>query len=308
MGYGSYSFTAHRALADARAKAPREAVFKQRKCHPLMDPHGIRVRESRDSEAHPNSLGIVFALDVTGSMGDIPDRLARKDLPTFMKTLLGCGIEDAQVLFMAVGDATCDGAPLQIGQFESEAELMDQWLTWTFLEGGGGGGNHESYELGMYLAARHTSLDCWEKRGHRGYFFMTGDENPYLRISKEQVKGLVGDELDDDVPIERIVEELSVAFEPFFLVPDPGRGKRCAKVWRDLLGDHVIQLESPEDTVPASAVLVGLAEGVLASVEEAAERLRADGLSRERVGAIVRAVTPYAASLPKRRVGGEHMH
>ena len=103
MGYGSYSFTAHKALADARTKAPREAVFKQRKCHPLMNPHGIRVRESRDSETHPNSLGIVFALDVTGSMGDIPDRLARRDLPTFMKTLMACGIQDPQVLFMAVG-------------------------------------------------------------------------------------------------------------------------------------------------------------------------------------------------------------
>ncbi len=306
MGYGSYSFTAHRALADGRAKAPREAVFTQRKCHPLMSPLGLRVRESRDSEAHPNSLGIVFALDVTGSMGDIPDRLARKDLPTFMKTLLGCGIEDSQVLFMAVGDATCDGAPLQIGQFESEAELMDQWLTWSFLEGGGGGGNHESYELGLYLAARHTSIDCWEKRGHRGYFFMTGDENPYLRISKKQVLDLVGDELDDDLPIERIVEELSVAYEPFFLIPDPGRGARCGKVWRDLLGDHAIQLESSEDTVPASAILVGLAEGVLGSVEEAAERLRADGLSRERAGAIARAVTPYAATRVGRTREGMH--
>ncbi|MCL2777272.1 MAG: hypothetical protein FWD73_04645 [Polyangiaceae bacterium] len=34
---------------------------------------------------------------------------------------------------MAVGDATSDEAPLQVGQFETTAELMDQWLTWTFL-------------------------------------------------------------------------------------------------------------------------------------------------------------------------------
>ena len=32
---------------------------------------------------------------------------------------------------------------LQVGQFESTAELMDQWLTWTYLEGGGGGGRRE---------------------------------------------------------------------------------------------------------------------------------------------------------------------
>jgi len=297
MGYGSYSFDAHDAITKARAKAPREKVFEQTKCHPLMNPLGIRVRESRDSETHPNSLGIVFALDVTGSMGDIPDRIARKDLPRFMKMLFECGVADPQVLFTAIGDATCDRAPLQIGQFESEAELMDQWLTWSFLEGGGGGGMKESYELGMYLAARHTSMDCYEKRGRRGYFFMTGDEHPYPRISKAQVKALIGDELDDDLPIERIIEELSVTFEPFFLVPDLLRGKRCGRVWRDLLGDHVIALESSEDTCHAAAALVGLSEGALENVDEVAERLRASGLTRERVGSIVRAITPFAESL-----------
>ncbi|MBX3271069.1 MAG: VWA domain-containing protein [Sandaracinaceae bacterium] len=307
MGYGIYSYTAHRALTDARTGVSRETVFEQRECHPLMSPHGLRVRESRDSEAHPSSIGVVFALDVTGSMGGIPDQLARRDLPSFMQTLLGCGVADPQVLFMAIGDATCDRAPLQIGQFESEAELMDQWLTWSFLEGGGGGSNEESYDLGMYLAARHTSMDCFEKRGHRGYFFMTGDENPYPRVSKHHVQKLVGEELDDDVPIERIVDEVSVSFEPFFLIPDPGRAKRCERAWRDLLGDHALVLEKPEDIVHVCAVLVGLGEGVLAGVDEAAERLRASGLPRERVARVVSAVAPYAAGLRAvRRL--DHVH
>ena len=297
MGYGMYSIDAHRALTDSRAKAPREKVFKQRECHPLMNPHGIRVRECRDSDAHPNSIGIVFALDVTGSMGGIPDRLARRDLPEFMKLLLATGVEDPQVLFMAVGDATCDAAPLQIGQFESEAELMDQWLTWSYLEGGGGGGSKESYELGMYLAARHTVMDCWEKRRRRGYFFMTGDEHPYPLVSKSQVKGLIDDDLDDDLPIERIIDELSVSFEPFYLLPDPRRGSACGDRWRDLLGDHVIQLAAPEDTCHVAASVVALGEGSLASVEEVADRLAGDGLAKDRVAGIVRAITPFAETL-----------
>jgi len=300
MGYGSYSLDAHRALTTARASMPREKVFKQSKCHPLMNPHGIRVRESRDSETHPNSLGIVFALDVTGSMGGIPVKLARRDLPTFMSTLMDCGVPDPQVLFMAVGDANCDRAPLQVGQFESEAELMDQWLTWSYLEGGGGGSNQESYELGLYLAARHTSMDCFEKRNHRGYLFMTGDENPYPRISKAQVKSLIGDELDDDIPLEKIVSELSVMYEPFYLIPDARRAQRCEKMWRDQLGDHVILLASPDDICHASAVLVGLCEGALSDIDEAAKRLRDKGLKRARVGAIVTALEPFAASLTPR--------
>ncbi|MEC7524878.1 MAG: VWA domain-containing protein [Myxococcota bacterium] len=294
MGYGSYSIDAHRALTTARASAPREVIFEQRDCHPLMNPKGIRVRESRDSETHPESIGVVFALDVTGSMGAIPERLAREDLPTLMEQLLAVGVEDPQVLFMAVGDATCDRAPLQIGQFESEAELMDQWLTWSFLEGGGGGGDRESYELAMYLAARHTAMDCWEKRGRRGYFFMTGDENPYPFVSRRQVEGLVGDALDDDLPVERIVEELAVTYEPFFLIPDANRARRCGDRWRELLGDHVLELSSPKDTVHVAAAIVSLCEGRLPSVDAVGEQLRAAGLSRARVGGIVSAIAPFA--------------
>ena len=37
----------------------------------------------------------------------------------------------------------------------------------------------ESYELAMYFMARHTALDCHEKRGKRGYLFIIGDEMAY---------------------------------------------------------------------------------------------------------------------------------
>ena len=124
MGYGSYSYEAHRAITGARTVQPVQQVFAQRACHPLMNPHGVRARESRDSAEHPQSLGIVFALDVTGSMGTIPELLAREALPGFMKLLSEIAVPDPQVLFMTVGDAVGDRAPLQVGQFESTAELM----------------------------------------------------------------------------------------------------------------------------------------------------------------------------------------
>ena len=138
MGFGNYSHEAHQIIALQRAAVPAQEVFKQTSCHHLMNPKGVRARESRDSADHPSSLGVVFALDVTGSMGEIPEMLARQELPKFMKMLVDCRVDDPQLLFMAVGDATSDSAPLQVGQFESTAELMDRWLTWTFLEAGGG--------------------------------------------------------------------------------------------------------------------------------------------------------------------------
>ena len=62
MGFGNYSHDAHRAITNQRSGLAREQIFKQTRCHPLMDPHGVRVRESRDGPAHPKSIGVVFTL------------------------------------------------------------------------------------------------------------------------------------------------------------------------------------------------------------------------------------------------------
>jgi hypothetical protein len=299
MGFGGYSYEAHEALTRPRRDLPVQQVFKQTRAHTLMSPYGVKLRESRDSAAHPASLGIVLALDVTGSMGTIPDLLARRELPGFVKLLMDHGIPDPQVLFLAVGDAFGDAAPLQVGQFESAAELMDQWLTWSWLEGGGGAGDRESYELALYFAARHVDMDCWRKRRKRGYLILTGDEKPYPRLSQHVVRSVIGDEIEEDLPVSVVVEEAQRAFEPFFLIPDVDRRANCERAWRDLLGDHVIAMESPEDTVAVAAGIVAISEGAIADIDALAEKLRSRGHAHERIGAVVRALTPWAATLGK---------
>jgi hypothetical protein len=294
MGYGNYSDEAHAAIVRTRATAPGQQVFQQRACHPLMSPRGVKMRESRDSDVHPGSIGVVFALDVTGSMGDIPRLLAERELPRFMKVLGDCRVRDPQLLFCAVGDATSDQAPLQVGQFESTAELMDQWLTWCFLEGGGGGSGEESYELAMYFLAVHTEMDCVVKRGRRGYLFMTGDELPYPRLSRHTVESVTGDHLDDDLTAEEIVAELQKTFDPFFIIPDPGRAGRCERRWRDLLGDHVLVTEQPEDICNVAAGAVSLCEGAVPDLDALAAVLRAAGAHGEEVARAVRALRPLA--------------
>jgi hypothetical protein len=239
-----------------------------------------------------------MALDVTGSMGEIPERLAKQELPGLMRMLLEQAVTDPQVLFMALGDAFHDRAPLQIGQFESTAELMDQWLTWMWLEGQGGPPGHESYELALYFAARHLELDCHRLRQKRGYLFMTGDEKPYPMLSRQAVKSVLGDDLEDDLPLRVVVDEVQRVLEPFFLVPDLARRAQCERAWRDVLGDRVICLESPADLTAVVAGAVALTEGAIADVDALAVRLGQRGVTRERIGAIVRALLPYAATLP----------
>lgn len=294
MGYGNYSQAAHDALIKSRANLPVQNVFKQQSTHPLMDPKGVKLRESRDSNEHPQSKGIVFALDVTGSMGEIPRSLAAHQLPVFMKLLEDCKVRDPQLLFMAVGDATSDYAPLQVGQFESTAELMDQWLTWCYLEGAGGGQGMESYELAMYFLATHTEMDCMVKRKERGYLFLTGDENPYPVLSKNIVEAVVGDRLDGDVSVKEVVAELQKSFTPFFLIPDVNRAGRCERTWRDLLGDNVLVLETGADVCYVSAGAILLSEGQVKSLKELIEVLTKAGMPENRRNAVAKSLTALA--------------
>ena len=295
MGYGNYSFTAHAALAAGRAHQAGTEVFAQRQCHALMNPKGLKVRECRDSQDHPDSLGIAFALDVTGSMGSIPQMLAKEELPKFMKLITACGIAHPQLMFMAIGDANSDAAPLQVGQFESTAELMDQWLTWSYLEGHGGGTGQESYELAFYVAAQHTDMDNMMKRKKKGYLFLTGDELPYPAVSRHHIEALIGDKLDEDIPIEEVIAAAAESYHLFFLIPDAGRGQKVAPRWRELLGDHTIQMESPKDTCVVAAALVGITEGIITDLDALAAALITNGISREHVGSTIRAIRDYAA-------------
>lgn len=297
MGYGNYSYEAHEDLVQSRVHQSREEVFQQRRVHPLMSPLGVGFRESRDSAEHPQSLPIVFALDVTGSMGQIPEMLARSQLPGFMKSLIEAGVRDPQVLFMFVGDAAHDHGPLQVGQFESTAQDMDRWLTWSWLEGGGGGNRCESYDLALYFAARHTQTDSLQKRGKRGYFFLTGDEDPYLKTSRQWVKELIGDDLPEDLPLKQVCQELASQYHAFFLIPDPKRRSGCEPAWRRVFGDHVIAMACPEDTCYVASALVALSEDPALNLDQVAGNLSRSGLKRNRVAGIVKALTPYAALL-----------
>lgn len=122
-------------------KSADEIFLQNRRAriHESMMPQKALLREARDSENHPNSVPIVFALDVTGSMGHIPHYLVKEGLPNLMGSMIQRGVLDPQVLFLPIGDHECDHYPLQVGQFESGDEELDIWLTRTFIEGGGGG-------------------------------------------------------------------------------------------------------------------------------------------------------------------------
>ncbi|MBI2449962.1 MAG: hypothetical protein HYV47_00325 [Candidatus Nealsonbacteria bacterium] len=235
------------------------------KVNQKMDPKGV-TRESRDSATHPESLAIGVIFDHTGSMGETP-RVLQRALARMMGTLLEKGkIANPQVLFGANGDATTDQAPLQIGQFESDITMEDD-LGRLLLEGNGGHYGQESYELALYFMARHTSMDCLEKRKKKGYLFLIGDELPY-NIKKSEVKSIIGDELPQNIPVEQIVAEAKEKYHIFFLIPTGAHGGRNPAVmqrWVELLGqEFVVQLENPEEIAERISLIVKTNEEKLA--------------------------------------------
>ncbi|ADP84978.1 hypothetical protein [Pseudofrankia inefficax] len=306
MGGGAWSTDVYDAAANYRASTGASAfdysdrmrgAGRAMKAHPELDPFGVGKRESRDSAEHPTSLAISVLFDVTGSMGSVPKELQAK-LPSLFGLLLRKGyVEHPQIMFGAIGDATCDRVPLQVGQFESD-NRMDEQLGNIILEGGGGGQVMESYELAMYFMARHTALDCVEKRGKKGYLFVIGDEKPYRKVDAGQVRDLLGDQLRAAIPTREIIEELERTYNVFFIIPAGtahAQDHEVLATWRELLGERVIELDDLGLACETIALTIGILEDSI-DLDEGLDDLRDVG-----AGA---AVAPVGKALARMRPGG----
>ncbi len=269
MGSGRWSTDVYTAAARFRAATGASAFAYSdggaRRVHPALDPHGVDIRESRDSAEHPQSLAIAVLFDVTGSMGSVPRTLQAK-LPQLLGLLLRKGYaKDPQILFGGIGDATCDRAPLQIGQFESD-NRMDDDLSRILLEGGGGGQKTESYELAMYFMTRHTSIDCHEKRGRRGYLFLIGDEMAYPRVKRAEARRLIGDKLEADIRLEHITAALKQKWDAYYILPEGAYYQGDTEVldfWHARFGQNVIELADLDAVCETIALIIGLGEDAI---------------------------------------------
>jgi len=269
MGSGTWSTDVYDAAKRYR-RATGASVFAYsdsgaRRVHDSLNPYGVAMRESRDSDEHPQSVAISVLFDVTGSMGSVPRTLQQK-LPQLFGLLLRNGYaRDPQIMFGAIGDATCDRVPLQVGQFESD-NRMDDHLGNIVLEGGGGGQMTESYELAMYFMARHTSIDCFEKRGRRGYLFIIGDEMAYPKVFGKHRRDLLGERSTEDIPLETVVREVKRMYDTYFLLPSGSAyagDTRVLDFWRNLLGQNALEVDDLDAACETIGLTVGLGEGAI---------------------------------------------
>lgn len=247
MGYGKWSSAEYGRYRTDYASRSRDDLFtanKHGRIDPKLDPFRVGMRESRDSDEHPNSLAVSLYLDVTGSMGMVPDDLVRNQLGSLMDTMIDQGVRSPQLMFSAVGDHRCDKAPLQLGQFESSTQLVNDGLSRLWLEGGGGDAP-ESYLLAWHAAARHTTMDCWEKRQQKGFLFTVGDDTTHTVFEGESQVKIFGYDRAQRVTARELLAEAEKTYHVFHVNIDHGRGgqsNRVADHWYDLLGKRAITL------------------------------------------------------------------
>lgn len=226
----------------ANASLSTSQVYTSWSLDPMLNPKGV-IRECCDSNEHPNTLPVILALDVTGSMGRAARAVAQQ-LNQIMTDVYAT-VKDVEFCTMAIGDLSYDDAPIQVSQFESDIRIADQ-LDKVYFEGGGGGNGWESYTAAWYFALNRTKLDC-HKRGRKGIIITMGDEplNPYLPASK--LSQALGITVQADVDTKDLYKEVIEKFDIYHIGIDDSETsyeryerRGALQGWKDLLGDHYI--------------------------------------------------------------------
>ncbi len=277
--YSDYTYTTKGVSLDhfsTSTSYTAQSLFKARRLSPVLDPKNI-MRECRDSEEHPNTLPVILALDVTGSMGQAAVNVAQKLNQIMTDLYADESIQDIEFCIMGIGDFYCDDVPLQVSQFESDIRIAEQ-LDKIYFEGGGGPNMFESYTAAWKFAVTQTDLDCW-KRGKRGIIITMGDEqiNPY--IPEEQYRNVTGiscDKIDTDDLFEKTKDKYDV----YHLIVNHYGDTRDARTYIDSVYDSWKQVisDSKVSIVKVDEIKDKIVEIINKSIESQSDEVSNSGL------------------------------
>ena len=248
MGCGSFSSSSFAEYSTSIGRSYDSATgrvtgqtYTARYIDEKMKPYKV-MRECCNTDEHPNTIPVILALDVTGSMGSACKETAEA-LGAIMADLYK-RFKDIQIMVMGIGDLAYDKAPIQISQFESDVRIAE-WLDKIWLEFGGGGNSYESYSAAWYMGLYHTKLDAFDKQGRKGIIITMGDEplNPYL--PEGSIRSFVGDSLQGNIDTKELYNDACKKFDIFHIAVDSSsscyrRYKNSIKeTFGELLGDRL---------------------------------------------------------------------
>lgn len=274
MGRGGFDQKKYRTFTQSTVGQSTDEIYKSRAIHKNLDPKGVVVRESRDSDDNPNSTPVIVALDVTASMGILADAIARQGLGVLFGSIIDRKpITDPHIMFMAIGDEIADEAPLQVSQFEADKSIIEQ-LTQIYLEGGGAGNLTEGYSLAWYFAAYHTVHDSMEKRAKRGYLFTVGDEEAPRDLTAEQIDKILGGEPKGPLTVLEVLKAAQRVYSVYHIIIGEGfhaegHPDAVRETWRKVLGENAIWLSDHTKLAETVVSVIEVAEGVDAATSAA---------------------------------------
>ena len=238
MGSGSWSNSSYATYNtsvgksyDATTNRVVNQEYTARRLDEGLNPQRFKIRECANSEEHPNTIPVILALDVTGSMGNACKETAEA-LGVIMTDLYE-KFKDIEFCVMGIGDLAYDHAPVQMSQFESDVRIAEA-LDKIFIEAGGGGNGYESYTVAWYMGLKRTKLDCFDQQGRKGIIITMGDEplNPYL--PKYYLNNYVSATEEKDVDTKELLAEVTKKFDVFHIaVDDPDSSYKYYKTQVD---------------------------------------------------------------------------
>lgn len=269
MGAGRYSSDSWAATASTRSLLSADRIFTQntlRQIHRDFDPKRITVRESRDSVDSPQATPILLGMDVTGSMGNIAEYLAKDGIGLLVGEILERKpVAHPHVAFCAIGDAIAgDKAPFQVSQFEADNRI-DQMVENLWVEKRGGGNSSESYDLPWLFASRMVESDAWDKRQQKGYVFTYGDEPaPHFKYGSGTLARVFGDRFQGPIRTSQMLKEAQEKFRIFHVIIEQGNSGRSSttkRTWQKLLGPNALFLDDYKALPALIVATMAFAEG-----------------------------------------------
>lgn len=267
MGGNPFSFDDWDKHSRKKATSSTHDTFK-RSTRTDFTPKNFTVRESRDSDLSPESTAIILGLDGTGSMGEVARQIANIHLGTVMKELYTKNIVPnphiMAVLFRDIKAGDTD--PVQVTQFETDMKVAEQISDFAHVGTGGGSNQSESYDAVWYIAGTKTSIDCYEKRGKKGYLFTIGDERAPYGLTVEDL-ARIGISSEADITAEAALATAQRMYNVFHIIIEEGGGyggyeaTKIDETWQAMLGQRVINLSDMTKLAEVITATIRVNEG-----------------------------------------------
>ncbi len=259
--------------------------------HPSLDPKKWKDENLQTEALHP----IIFALDITGSMGDWVQIVYNKMPMFYGQIMMQKYLADPAISFCAVDDIECDSSymPLQVTEF-GQGIAIDQLLCKMNINGWGGGNGHESYDLAAYFYANHVDLMNCEIP----FFFLTGDEAYWEKEKSEDIKRVFGHgtktaEIDSRENWKKLMTMYNV-----FMVKK-SYDDYAESQWNQTLGEErVFRISTAKACVDVMLGAIALTSGAK-DMNGYIEDMKVRGQSEDRIKEVTNVLQKYADKLEK---------